>query len=216
MAGLIIVIVASVGILFTGQRALGVVHTVRGWELTGRTVSDYRRSNMAFTVGDGLVFKLGGGDADLAQVSMSDYKVCSAEAPEAIYRTNTTEVIYLNRTGNWYFISRVPDHCKSGKKLMITVVANNAMNNNSNNNRAGFIFRGTSPRMRFGGHGTGGGGHGNGGASGNAGIGSIPKGHPSRERSRSSSTPQLSALDFEFRLVMAAFCSVLLAGPLFV
>lgn len=204
----IIVIVASVGILFTGQRALAVDHTVQGWELTGHTISGYRRSKMAFAVGDGLVFKLGGADADIAQVSRSDFKVCSAEAPQAIYRANTTEVIYLNKTGNWYFISRVPDHCKSGKKLLITVVANNTTNNNSNHGTAGFIFRGASPRMGFGGGGKGG-GHGNGG-------GAIPKGHPSRGRRRNSSTPRIAAVDFKFRILMAAFFSLLLAGPLFV
>lgn len=202
------VIVASVGILLTGQRALGVDHTVQIWELTGHNISGYRRSKMAFAVGDGLVFKVGGGEADIAQVSRSDFKICSAMAPQAIYRGNPREVIYLNKTGNWYFISRVPEHCKSGKKLLITVVANNTKNNNSNNGTAGFMLRGTSPRMGLGGRGKGG-GPGNG-------AGAIPKGHPSRGRRRNHSTPRLSAVDFKFRLVMAAFCSVMLAGQLFV
>lgn len=219
MDGLIVVLLATVAILFSVQKAFGINHTVQGWELTAANVSSDTRSKMMFSVGDGLVFKMGGGEADIAQVSKSDYEICKAKAPKATYRASTTEAIYLNKTGNWYFISRVPEHCKSGKKLMITVVATYS---NKSNNEAGFRFREAFQRMMgVVNHRGGGSGVSGGGSSGGGGTPATtnPLGNRNRvlpKKNGSSSTQELSAMFFKFQLVMAVFCSVLLANPLFV
>lgn len=222
MDGLIVVLVATVAILFSVQIAFGIDHTVQGWELAAANFSSDTRSKMVLSVGDGLVFKMGGGEADIAQVSKSDYEICKAEAPKAIYRASTREAIYLNKTGNWYFISRVPEHCKSGKKLRITVVATSS---NKSNNNAGFSFREAFRRLGVVSHKSSGGGVSGGGSSGggtpaNGSPGSTdPLGNRNRvlpKKNGSSSTQELSAMFFKFQLLMAVFCSVLVANPLFV
>lgn len=221
---LIIVLVATVSILFASQKAVGVDHTVQGWDLTAVNVSTDTRSKMVFSVGDGLVFKMAAGEADIVRVSKSDYEICRAEAPKAIYRPrprpSSTETIYLNKTGNWYFISRVPGHCKSGKKLMITVVATSS---DKSNNKSGFRVREAFRRMSVSHKGGGSGVSGGGGGGGTPATGTPgstdPLGNRNRvlpKKSGCSSTHELSAMVFKFQLVMSIFCSVLLASPVFV
>lgn len=232
MDALIIVIVSTVVILFAAEKAFGVDHTVKGWDLTAVNVSSVTRSKLVFSVGDELVFKMDEGEADIAQVSKSDYEQCSSEAPKAIYRASPREAIYLNKTGNWYFISRVPEHCKSGKKMTVTVVATSS---NKSNGKLGLRFREAFQRMTMshkGGGGGGGSSAGGGGSSGggggstgsgtpaNGGSGTAdPLGNRNRvlpKKSGSSSTQELSAMAFKFQIVMSLFCSVLLGSPLFV
>lgn len=179
-----------------------------------------------------LVFKMDEGEADIAQVYKSDYEQCSSEAPKAIYRASPREAIYLNKTGNWYFISRVPEHCKSGKKMTVTVVATSS---NKSNGKLGLRFREAFQRMTMShkGGGGGGGSSGGGGGSSGGGGGSTGSGTPANggsgtadplgnrnkvlpKKSGSSSTQELSAMAFKFQIVMSLFCSVLLGSPLFV
>lgn len=232
MDALIIVIVSTVAILFAAEKAFGVDHIVKGWDRAAVNVSSVTRSKLVFSVGDGLVFKMDDGEADIAQVSKPDYELCSSEAPKAIYRASPREAIYLNKTGNWYFISRVPEHCKSGKKLMVTVVATSS---NKSNGKLGLRFREAFQRMTMShkGGGGGGGSSGGGGGSSGGGGGSTGSGTPANggsgtadplgnrnrvlpKKSGSSSTQELSAMVFKFQIVMALFCSVLLGSPLFV
>lgn len=231
MDALIIVIVSTVVILFAAEKAFGVDHMVKGWDLTAVNVSSVTRSKLVFSVGDGLVFKMDEGEADIAQVSKSDYEQCSSEAPKAIYRASPREAIYLNKTGNWYFISRVPEHCKSGKKMTVIVVATSS---NKSNGKLGLRFREAFQRMTMSHKGGGGGGSsGGGGGSSGGGGGSTGSGTPANggsgtadplgnrnkvlpKKSGSSSTQELSAMAFKFQIVMSLFCSVLLGSPLFV
>lgn len=232
MDALIIVIVSTVVILFAAEKAFGVDHMVKGWDLTAVNVSSVTRSKLVFSVGDELVFKMDEGEADIAQVSKSDYEQCSSEAPKAIYRASPREAIYLNKTGNWYFISRVPEHCKSGKKMTVTVVATSS---NKSNGKLGLRFREAFQRMTMShkGGGGGGGSSGGGGGSSGGGGGSTGSGTPANggsgtadplgnrnkvlpKKSGSSSTQELSAMAFKFQIVMSLFCSVLLGSPLFV
>lgn len=233
MDALIIVIVSTVVIIFAAEKAFGVDHTVKGWDLTAVNVSSVTRSKLVFSVGDELVFKMDEGEADIAQVSKPDYELCSSEAPKAIYRASPREAIYLNKTGNWYFISRVPEHCKSGKKMTVTVVATSS---NKSNGKLGLRFREAFQRMTMshkGGGGGGGSSGGGGGSSGGGGGGSTGSGTPANggsgtadplgnrnrvlpKKSGSSSTQELSAMAFKFQIVMSLFCSVLLGSPLFV
>jgi len=221
MEVLISVLVVSVAIFCTAEKAIGVHHTVQGWDQV--TAVNDSRSKMMFSVGDGLVFKMGDGEADIARVSKSDYEICSAEAPRAIYKPSTMEAICLNKTGNWYFISKVPDHCKSGKKLMIIVVS---IATNNGSNKAGFRFPKAFGRMGLS-HKGGGSGSGSGSGSGGGGgtpangtpVNSNPLGNRNRvppKKNGSSSTRELSAMVFKFQLATAVFCSVLLASPGFV
>lgn len=234
MDGLIIVLVSTVAILFAAEKAFGVDRMVQGWDLSAVNISSVTGSKMVFSVGDGLAFKLDDGEADIAQVSKPDYELCSAEAPKAIYRASPREAIYLNKTGNWYFISRVPEHCKSGKKLMVTVIATSS---NRSNGKLGLRFREAFQRMamshRGGGGGGSSGGGGGGSSSGGGGGSSTGSGTPANggsgaadplgnrnrvlpKKNGSSSTQEFSAMAFKFQLVMSLFCSVLLASPLFV
>lgn len=227
MDALIIVIVSTVVILFAAEKAFGVDHMVKGWDLTAVNVSSVTRSKLVFSVGDGLVFKMDEGEADIAQVSKPDYELCSSEAPKAIYRASPREAIYLNKTGNWYFISRVPEHCKSGKKMTVTVVATSS---NKSNGKLGLRFREAFQRMTMSHKGGGGGGGSSGGGGGGGSTGSgtpanggsgtaDPLGNRNRvlpKKSGSSSTQELSAMAFKFQIVMSLFCSVLLGSPLFV
>lgn len=231
MDALIIVIVSTVAIFLAAEKAFGVDHIVKGWDRTAVNVSSVTRSKLVFSVGDGLVFKMDDGEADIAQVSKPDYELCSSEAPKAIYRASPREAIYLNKTGNWYFISRVPELCKSGKKLMVTVVATSS---NKSNGKLGLRFREAFQRMTMSHKGGGGGGSsGGGGGSSGGGGGSTGSGTPANggsgtadplgnrnrvlpKKSGSSSTQELSAMAFKFQIGMALFCSVLLGSPLFV
>lgn len=227
MDALIIVIVSTVVIIFAAEKAFGVDHMVKGWDLTAVNVSSVTRSKLVFSVGDGLVFKMDEGEADIAQVSKPDYELCSSEAPKAIYRASPREAIYLNKTGNWYFISRVPEHCKSGKKMTVTVVATSS---NKSNGKLGLRFREAFQRMTMSHKGGGGGGGSSGGGGGGGSTGSgtpanggsgtaDPLGNRNRvlpKKSGSSSTQELSAMAFKFQIVMSLFCSVLLGSPLFV
>eukprot|EP01018_Ginkgo_biloba_P036565 Gb_19236 [translate_table: standard] len=91
-----------------------------GWGPMAGNVNFYNNwaASVHFVVGDSLVFNSRDGEDDVIEVSKSAYESCGAEISKGGYDKNATQVIELNRTGDWYFISGFPQHCNSGSELV--------------------------------------------------------------------------------------------------
>ncbi|KAJ1409087.1 Phytocyanin domain [Sesbania bispinosa] len=78
-------------------------------------------ANKVFRVGDTLTFKYPAGKDNVIRVNGSDFINCSVP-PNAPVLSNGYNTFVLANTGRRWYISGVANHCKSGQKLVITVL----------------------------------------------------------------------------------------------
>ncbi|GLJ55499.1 hypothetical protein SUGI_1191710 [Cryptomeria japonica] len=189
-----IYIAVTAGILFTTfQGVFGTNHTV-SWKIcSNQSYERDRGHGSKFLVGDILVFRREDENDVIARVmSKSEYEECRAESSKAlIYKSG--EGIELNKSGSWYFMSRISDRCKSGEKVMISVVTGSVVRNRS-------LRRGGS------GHGGGGGGSAGSGGSGTPGGITNPKGG---NRSRPKDDNAAAAVSSSFLIVLLGLSLIL-------
>ncbi|GLJ55500.1 hypothetical protein SUGI_1191730 [Cryptomeria japonica] len=191
-----IFVAVIVGILFAAcQGVLGRNHSV-SWKICSNQSFDRVRGDGSnFLVGDTLVFSMEDENDGIARVmSESEYEECRAEdSKAAIYKYG--EGIDLNESGIWYFMSRISDRCKSGEKVMISVVGGSVVRNRS---------------LRRGGSGHGGG---RGGSAGSGGTGTgTPGGFTGPKggnRSRPKDDNAAAALTCSFLIVLLGLSLIL-------
>ncbi|KAG2310522.1 hypothetical protein Bca4012_025037 [Brassica carinata] len=74
-----------------------------------------------FQVNDTLYFKYAKGSDSVQVVTKADYDACNVNNPIEKFDNGDTEVA-LNRSGPFYFISGIQEHCSKGQKLIVAVL----------------------------------------------------------------------------------------------
>ncbi|KAJ0965317.1 hypothetical protein J5N97_026455 [Dioscorea zingiberensis] len=93
-----------------------------GWsEPTGNETETYNQWAMKnrFHIGDTLYFKYV--NDSVLVVDHEDYKKCETKRPVHEFTDGNT-TFQFDRFGYFYFISGLPEHCKSGQKLIVRVM----------------------------------------------------------------------------------------------
>ncbi|KAI5067101.1 hypothetical protein GOP47_0017629 [Adiantum capillus-veneris] len=100
-----------------------VVGEQEGWTLppgsSGQLNYSWWVHQRAFHVGDILVFEYQPDLHDVLLVEKDDYENCNTSAPLVRYSNGNTS-IRLEKSGVWYFICGLLDHCAFGQKLAVT------------------------------------------------------------------------------------------------
>ncbi|KAL6134500.1 hypothetical protein ACLB2K_066731 [Fragaria x ananassa] len=93
-----------------------------GWQQPGSNnsavYSDWATKNR-FHVGDSLSFKYK--NDSVLEVDKWGYYHCDTRNPIIAF-DNGKSIMKLDRSGPFYFISGVPDHCKNGQRLVVEVM----------------------------------------------------------------------------------------------
>ncbi|XP_062023945.1 early nodulin-like protein 7 [Rosa rugosa] len=93
-----------------------------GWQQPGSNnsaVYSNWASNNRFHVGDSLFFKYK--NDSVLEVDKWGYYHCNTSHPIIAF-DNGKSIMKLDRSGPFYFISGVPDHCKNGQLLLVEVM----------------------------------------------------------------------------------------------
>eukprot|EP00249_Psilotum_nudum_P004722 c18220_g1_i1 orf=348-986(+) len=107
------------------QNAEAVQHIVggsAGWSIPVIVNVNYTTWSRrhSFRVGDILLFRYIQGIHTVDQVKRTDYETCNDAEPMSHYTDGNT-LIFLSRTGAYYFICGIPGHCTGGQKVEIQV-----------------------------------------------------------------------------------------------
>ncbi|KAB5521014.1 hypothetical protein DKX38_025333 [Salix brachista] len=82
-------------------------------------------SENRFQVGDTVRFRYK--KDSVMEVSVEDYKKCNSSHPNFFSNTGN-DVVHLNRSGSFYFMSGVSGHCEKGQRMIVTVVSSDQEN----------------------------------------------------------------------------------------
>ncbi|XAR66882.1 hypothetical protein NMG60_11013252 [Bertholletia excelsa] len=118
-----LVALMAAAMLQTSAATIYFVGNTTGWVVPpNATFYSNWASQYTFAVNDTLVFNYAPGRHDVAEVTKANYDSCNKTSPIILY-PNATGVtnVTLNKTGDYYFICTVGDHCASGQKLPIKV-----------------------------------------------------------------------------------------------
>ncbi|CBI36092.3 unnamed protein product, partial [Vitis vinifera] len=127
--------VSSLGVLFTALIVLVAMNSsagaatefrvgdADGWRKPGvneTAMYEQWAKRNRFQVGDSLSFEYK--NDSVLVVDKWDFYHCNSSSPISSFK-NGKSVIKLERPGSFYFISGDPEHCKSGQRLVISVMA---------------------------------------------------------------------------------------------
>ncbi|KAJ6776851.1 EARLY NODULIN-LIKE PROTEIN 21 [Salix koriyanagi] len=82
-------------------------------------------SENRFQVGDTVRFRYR--KDSVMEVSVEDYKKCNSSHPNFFSNTGN-DVVHLNRSGSFYFMSGVSGHCEKGQRMIVKVVSSDQEN----------------------------------------------------------------------------------------
>ncbi|KAI4363840.1 hypothetical protein MLD38_020007 [Melastoma candidum] len=93
-----------------------------GWVSRPSECYNHWAERNRFQVNDTLLFKYGKGNDSVLVVSKNDYYTCNTANPiQSLADGNS--IFRFDRSGPFYFISGIPDHCNAGQRLPIVVLA---------------------------------------------------------------------------------------------
>ncbi|PIN15445.1 hypothetical protein CDL12_11906 [Handroanthus impetiginosus] len=93
-----------------------------GWRQPSTNESEmysHWASKQRFHIGDSLGFEYK--NDSVLMVDKWGYYHCNLSHPISVFKDRNT-VVNLERPGPVYFVSRDPDHCKNGQRLMVEVI----------------------------------------------------------------------------------------------